>query len=110
MNIDMSDNLVERWLRPHSCDFMLFDEKTKPHEVIERIYLNIAASLEVNWKKVYNALPNERLYIYYIVANILISQNLIKYTTFNEGEAYLMIDATIRKRVMSYNGSKITFE
>jgi hypothetical protein len=90
---------------------MLFDETCKPNEIIERIYLNIAASIGVHWKIIFYALPaTEDKWELYTIANILIAQNLIKYTTLNEAQVYLMVDEKIRRDVMDFNGCKITFE
>ena len=111
MSVELRFELISKWLRPHSCDFMLFDETCKPHEIIERIYLNIAASIGVNWKDIYYALPEtEEKWHLYTIANILIALNLIKYTTLNEGQVYLMVDEKIRQEVMDFNRCKITFD
>lgn len=72
-------NLVQQshWLEQGATDFMKFHSKTFTYTIIERIYLNVAASYRVHWQQIEKASEYEtELYVGKIVTYLLIMSTL----------------------------------
>lgn len=73
------------WLSPRYCDYLRLEECAHVYQLIERITLNTAAELGVNWKVLWDAAPeDEQLFVNLIITAILIDKylhELFKYST-----------------------------
>jgi hypothetical protein len=74
------------WLKPHALDFLCIRESTPIHSVLEKIWLNVAASYGVKWQQIENATENEtKLYSARIITMLLTISTL---TTINKMKDY----------------------
>ena len=75
------------WFEPYYIDFLNLHECRKPHEIIERIFLNVSARINKPWKEVYHAsVNNPDVFSELCVALILVQRALKDHLKMSENE------------------------
>lgn len=75
------------WFKPYALEFLRLHECRKPHEILERIWLNVAAKCGRSWKDIYNAKQtNCEVFAELCVSLILIERALKEHLKMNDAE------------------------
>lgn len=76
-----------QWFKPYSIDFLRLNECIKAHEILERIWINVASKCSKSWKDIYNAKQeNCEVFAELCVSLILIQRALKEHIKFNDEE------------------------
>lgn len=76
-----------QWFKPYSIDFLRLNECIKAHEILERIWINVAAKCGKSWKVIYYAKQeNCDVFAELCVSLILIQRALKEHLHYNDNE------------------------
>ena len=84
------------WFKPYALVFLQLDECRKPHEILERIWINVAAKCGRSWKDIYKAKEeNCDLFAELCVALILIQRALKEHMYFTDEDVEILLCARL---------------
>lgn len=98
-------NMVRQspWLAPYALDCLRLHECKMPHQIYERVLLNVAAKRGRTWKDIYYATRyNTELFSELCVALILIDAGLRKYLKFEPEEVEEILGAKHSQIIKNY--------
>ena len=84
------------WFKPYALAFLQLDECRKPHEILERIWINVAAKCGRSWKDIYKGKEeNCDLFAELCVALILIQRALKEHMYFTDEDIEILLGARL---------------
>lgn len=91
------------WMEHNALNALKLFECTKPHQLIERVLINVAARVGKGWKEIYNAPPTKHdLFCELCVAAILIDRGLKEHLHLHEEDVLVIMRARLSQIVETY--------
>lgn len=95
------------WFQEGMWENLELSQYSLTYQILEAVFLNVAARLEKCWKELYYATPkDEELFSELCVATIIIEKALIKYHGYTEKDIITILGYRLMDNVMKYRNLK----
>lgn len=102
-------SLIDRnfWLQDGEWEGLELHNYPQTYQIIEAVFVNVAARIEKTWKDIYHAtLHEEELFVELCVATIIIEKALKKYHGYTETDVSIILGERLMENLAKYRKLK----